>query len=143
MEETVLYYAPEQTAHASSLKGVLAQMGVRILNLTPGRCGKKIGFLVGMEGFEDMPEADGLPETAVTVQQAAMRTESMTEELLVLNGFSEERLEELLERLKNAGVPKIGLKAIVTETNAHWTVYELYRQLQTEHWMMSLGRNSF
>lgn len=132
MGEMALYHAPRQMAHTSLLKGVLVQMGVRIKNLTPDRCGKKIGFLVGMEGYEDLPKMDNPQEIGVTGQQGAAQFGPMTEELLVLSGFTEERLNELLERLRRAGVPKIKLKAIVTETNADWTVYELYRQLQIE-----------
>lgn len=121
MREIVLYYAPENTAHAALLKGVLAQMGIAIRNLTPGRCQKKIGFLVGMDGFE---------ETQAEVQQASFV--DMKEELLVLCGFTDERLDQLLKRLRNAGVPRSVLKALVTETNAQWTVYELYRHLIEE-----------
>lgn len=53
--------------------------------------------------------------------------------MLVLSGFTEERLEEFLGNLKKSGVPKIGLKAVVTETNAQWTAYQLYEQLKEEH----------
>ena len=132
MGEMVLYHAPGQMAHTSLLKGVLVQMGVKIRNLTPDRCGKRIGFLVGMEGYEDSPETDDSQEINGTGQQADAQFASMTEELLVLSGFTDGRLNELLGRMKRAGVPKIKLKAIVTETNADWTVYELYRQLQIE-----------
>ncbi len=31
------------------------------------------------------------------------------------------------------GVAKINLKAVVTETNARWTVYQLYGQLREEY----------
>lgn len=132
LEEIVLYYSPQQKAHTSLLKGVLAQMGVRIKNLTPGRCGKKIGFLVDMEGYEDSPETGNDQKTRGVGQQSATQVVPMTEEMMILGGFSDERLDELLDRLKKAGVPKIKLKAIVTETNAGWTVYELYCQLQEE-----------
>ena len=135
MREIVLYHAPRQMAHTSLLKGVLVQMGVQIKNLTPGRCGKRIGALVGMEGYEDSPETaemENSQEVDRIGQQAEVQFGLMTEELLILSGFTDERIDELLGRLKRAGVPKIKLKAIVTETNADWTVYELYRQLQIE-----------
>ena len=56
----------------------------------------------------------------------------INEELLVLCGFTEERLEQLLGRLKKAGVSRSVMKAIVTESNAHWNVYELYSHLAEE-----------
>ena len=42
----------------------------------------------------------------------------MAQEMLVMHRFSERRLDELLMNLRKAGVPKIALKAIVTESNA-------------------------
>lgn len=128
MRETVLYYAPENTAHVGLLKGVLVQMRIRIRNLTPGRCEKKIGILAGLEGFEDSPVQETGSQQAFSVP--------IQEELLVLSGFTDERLDELLERLKKAGVPRIGLKAVVTKTNAQWTVYELYSHLLQERRQM-------
>ena len=130
MKEMVLYYAPENAVHVSVIKGVLVQMGIRIKNLTSGRCEKKIGYLAGMDGFED--EDVVLGETVVpgVGQQASPMT--INEELLVLCGFTEERLDQLLERLKKAGVPRSVMKAIVTHSNAYWTVYELYSHLVEE-----------
>ena len=132
MREIVLYYSPRQMSHTPLLKGILAQMGVRIKNLTPDRCGKKIGFLADLEGYEDLSETDKVQEISGMEKRAVSQEVPMTEELMILGGFTDERLDELLDRLKNTGVPKIRLKAIVTETNAKWTVYELYRQLLNE-----------
>ena len=129
MNETVLYYVPENTAHVGLLKGVLVQMGIKIKNLTPARCEKKIGFLTGMKGFADNP-AQEISAISFGGQQASRV--SIKDELLVLYGFTDERLDELLAKLKKAGVPRTSLKAVVTETNAQWTVYELYSHLLEE-----------
>lgn len=129
MNETVLYYAPENTAHAGLLKGVLVQMGIKIKNLTPTRCGKKIGFLAGIDGFLD--------DMAQKGQQALQ--EPIKEELMILCSFTDEKLDELLAKLKKAGIPRAGLKAVVTETNAQWTVYELYSNLLEERRQMEGG----
>jgi hypothetical protein len=126
MRETVLYYAPEDKAYASVMRGVLAQMGIRVKNLTPERCVQRIGFLAGMEGCEKREVAAGYEKYAPVMGQ----------ELLIFCGLTEERLDEVLESLKNAGVPKIDLKAVVTPTNAEWTVYQLYEQLLSEHGRM-------
>lgn len=137
MKEMVLYYAPENAVHVGLVKGVLVQMGIRIKNLTPGRCEKKIGYLAGLDGFEN--EDIALDGTAVskTGQQASLIP--INEELLVLCGFTEERLEQLLGRLRKAGVPRSVMKAIVTESNAHWTVYELYAHLAEERRQIERG----
>ena len=124
MRESVLYYAPENAANVGLIKGVLVQMEIKIKNLTQGRCEKKIGFLAGMDGFMDEgPALEGRQQAS----HAALR-----EELLVFCGFTEERLDELLDKLRKAGVPRRILKAVLTETNAHWTVYELCDHLAEE-----------
>ena len=146
MGETILYYAPENTAHVSLLKGVLVQMGIKIKNLTPARCEKKIGFLAGMEGFIDNPSHESslnngeeshkntssAGRSIISSEGQQASRVPIKDELLILCGFTDERLDELLAKLKKAGVPRTGLKAVVTETNAQWTVYELYGHLLEE-----------
>ena len=130
MKEIVLYYSPENSAHVGLIKGVLVQMGIKIKNLTPGRWSKRIGYLAGMEGFEDDPVKEHDAEAALNLPM------TINEELLILCGLSDEKLDELLARLKKAGVPRTVLKAVVTETNARWTVYELYSHLLEERRQM-------
>lgn len=126
MKEMILYYTPGNMSHTPLLRGVCAQMNIRIKNLTPERCVQKIGYLAGVEGFEKREVSAGYEKYAPV----------MEEELLVFCGFSDEGLDELLENLKKAGVPKIPLKAVLTETNAGWTIYQLYGQLREEHAQM-------
>ena len=52
--------------------------------------------------------------------------------MLVMHQFSNARLEEFLRQLKKAGVPRIALKAVVTATNAGWSLRELYQELCRE-----------
>ena len=126
MKELILYYTPGNRSHTPLLRGVCAQMGIRIKNLTSERCIQKIGYLAGMEGFTKREVSAGYEKY----------TPVMSEELLVFCGFSDERLEELLANFKKAGVPKIPLKAVLTKTNADWTTYQLYEQLREEHEQM-------
>ncbi len=122
MRETVLYFAPDGTSHTPLLKGVLAQMNIKVKNLTPERCAQRIGWLAGVEGVEKRELSESFQRYVPVLD----------EELMVMAGFTDGRLDELLENLKKAGAPKIRLKAIVTETNARWTVYQLYNQLKAE-----------
>ena len=39
--------------------------------------------------------------------------------------------------LRTAGVPRISLKAVLTEHNCGWTFYALYEELREEHEKMS------
>ncbi|WP_124068336.1 DUF3783 domain-containing protein [Clostridium sp. E02] len=127
-KEMVLYYCPESekqggnASRVSKIKAVLVQMGIRIKNLSPDQINQTIGYLAGYEGFEEQIKDDG---------------KEVEEELLVMKNFSNQRIDELLKNLKRAGVSKIALKAVITDTNINWNLYELYLELKKEHEVMS------
>ena len=112
-KEMVLYYQPAKekeagnASKAAKLKGVLIRMGVRIKNITPEQTGQT----------SVAPEID--------------------EEMLVMKNFTNRRIDELLVGLRRAGVPKIELKAVVTETNCGWSFYALYEELKKEREAMT------
>lgn len=130
-KEMVLYYQPESekqagnTSNTAKMKGVLIRMGVRIKNVTASEAGQTVGFLAGYDGFEET-EADGNEPLPV-----------IGEEMLVMKNFTSRRIDELLAGLRRAGVPKIRLKAVITETNCSWTFYALYEELKKEHEAMA------
>lgn len=121
MKEMVLYYTPEQSVKVTKLKGVLVRMGIRIKNIQPEQVTQTVGSLVGLDGYEARELAAGemLPR--------------IEEEILVMHRFTNRRIDELLLNLRKAGVPRIELKAIVTESNCPWTFYQLYEELKEEH----------
>lgn len=130
-KEMVLYYQPEQekirgnASKAAKLKSVLVRMGVRIKNISREQTGQTVGYLAGYDGYEETALAEG--EALPVVE----------EEMLVMKNFSSRRIDELLAGLRRAGVPKIGLKAVVTETNCGWTFYALYEELKKEREAMT------
>ena len=130
-KEMVLYYQPERekeagnASKAAKLKGVLIRMGIRIKNITPEQTGQTVGYLAGFDGFDERETEEGtvLPE--------------LEEEMLVMKNFTNRRIDELLAGLRRAGVPKVELKAVVTETNCGWTFYALYEALKKEREAMT------
>ncbi len=120
MKEVVLYYNPGNAPKPALMKSVLVRMGIRIKNVTNEQTGETIGSLLGME-------QQGKPDEAGEQMDGAIE-----EQMLVLHQFTERRLDQLLFQLRKAGVPKIELKAIVTEQNSHWTLYQLYEELRKE-----------
>lgn len=130
-KEMVLYYQPERekeagnASKAAKLKGVLIRMGIRIKNITPEQTGQTVGYLAGFDGFDEREteERTVLPE--------------LEEEMLVMKNFTNRRIDELLAGLRRAGVPKVELKAVVTETNCGWTFYALYEELKKEREAMT------
>lgn len=110
-KEMVLYYQPEKDKQsgndtkAAKLKAVLIRMGIRIKNISPDQMGQTIGYLAGFDGFEEIKQEE-CPD--------------VEEEILVMKNFSNSRIDELLLNLRRAGVPKIDLKAVITDTNCKW-----------------------
>lgn len=119
--ETVLYYDPRGGEQTAVLKSILVQMGARIKNVAPEAVGQTVGCLLGRKGFDarENPEAPTLAEP-----------------MLVLDGFTDKRLEILLREMKKHGV-SVPYKAIVTETNIGWVFHQLYEELAREHEAMS------
>ena len=119
--ETVLYYDPRGGEQTAVLKTILVQMGARIKNVAPEVVGLTVGCLLGRKGFDarENPEAPTLAEP-----------------MLVLDGFTDKRLEILLREMKKHGV-SVPYKAIVTETNIGWIFHQLYEELAREHEAMS------
>lgn len=125
--ETVLYYNPGKPGtdgNVSNMKAVLVRMGIRIRNVGPEQVNQTVGYLLSVDGYEAVPEKAG--ELPV-----------IQEEMLVLKQFTSRRIDELLVNLKKAGVPKIALKAVMTENNCGWTFYQLYEELRQEHEKMT------
>lgn len=122
--ETVLFYEPEGGAQGALLKSVLVRMGVRIKNVSSEAVGQTIGCLLGRKGFDarENPEAPVLDEP-----------------VLVLDGFTDKRLEILLREMKKNDI-SIPYKAMVTETNLGWLFHQLYDELAQEHEMMQRGK---
>ncbi|MDR0922799.1 MAG: DUF3783 domain-containing protein [Hungatella sp.] len=127
-KEMVLYYQPEKdrqsgnNTKAAKLKAVLVRMGIRIKNISPDQVNQTVGYLAGFDGFEEREQ---------------MECPDLEEEILVMKNFSSRRIDELLSNLRRAGVPKIDLKAVITDTNCKWKFYDLYLELKEEHDAMS------
>lgn len=115
--ETVLYYDPKGGEQAAALKSILVRMGARIRNVAPDAVGQTVGFLLGRKGFDVREQ----PETP-----------ALAEPVLVMDGFTDKRLEILLREMRQHGVA-VPYKAVVTETNLGWLFHQLYEELAAEH----------
>lgn len=155
--ETVLYYnpgKPETMKHVAMMKSVLVRMGVRIRNVSADQVLETVGCLAGMDGFPALAEggsgaaeadgANGAGGADGAEGAGGARTlPEIPEEVMVLKQFSSQRLDQLLMSLRKAGVPKIALKAVLTEHNSGWTFYHLYEELKEEHeTMAAAGKKS-
>ena len=132
--ELVLYYStgdPRMKKQEMMMKSVLVRMGVKIRNVAPDQVMESVGYLAGVPGFEKR-EVLQQPEAEEKIPQ-------ITEQMLVMKDFTSRRIDTLLLNLRKAKVPKINLKAIVTEQNAGWSFYHLYEEIGDEHRRMNGG----
>ena len=132
--ELVLYYSTGDTRMKKQemmMKSVLVRMGVKIRNVSPDQVMESVGYLAGVPGFEKR-EVLQQPEAEEKMPQ-------ITEQMLVMKDFTSRRIDALLLNLRKAKVPKINLKAIVTEQNAGWSFYHLYEEIGEEHRKMNGG----
>ena len=143
LREMVLYYNPDQSPYASKLKGVLVRMGIRIKNIAPEQTGELVGTLAGMPGYaqkksqkadEGAGQFRGQADSDTADQESIPQ---IPEEILVMKNFTGHRIDALLLNLRKAGVPKIALKAVITEQNSRWTFYQLYEEIKKEHLAMT------
>ena len=138
-KETVLYYNPgdpETAKHVALMKSVLVRMGIRIRNVGPDQIHETVGYLAGLEGYPSREEAKGMLD-----RQEDETSLAIPVEVMVLKQFSDRRLDELLMNLRRAKVPRIRLKAVLTEHNSHWSFYQLYEELWKEHQAMEKGED--
>ena len=59
-------------------------------------------------------------------------------EFLGMCHFTSPQVNALLEQLRKAGVPKIDLKAVLTESNQGWPILQLLVELRREHEVMEV-----
>ena len=93
------------------------QLGVRVRPVAADAYGETLAALCGWEALAaaaapDMPFSD---------------------EMLVLCNFSSAQLNDFLGGFKRGQIPPVALKAVLTDTNLHWTATMLQQELAQEH----------
>lgn len=130
--ETVLLYNIAGTPLAAGLKPVLLKMKLRVRVVTPDQYSEPIGLLAGLPdsgkpaaGFDSLTP-DSSPEPS----------EEFHDPMMIMSGFTDQRLDQLLLELRKKKLPPIHLKAVLTEYNRHWNSFTLWRELKSEHQAM-------
>lgn len=57
----------------------------------------------------------------------------ITDEMMLMCGLSDRKLDEFLEKYRTAGISPIPLKAVLTSENMKWSAYGLFREISAEH----------
>ena len=123
-EELVLLYQFHDAERLERLRAVLKALHIRVRVLKDEDHAEKIGFLLGLKGFQPAKEREEF---------------TFPHEVMVLQNIRHKRLDAVLEAIKEAGIPKIQYKAVVTPFNTLWTLQRLCETMQKEHGAMMDG----
>ena len=122
MKTVFLYnFSPERLRQVKAAV-MLVKAGARVVE--KDSYGKKLGFLIGAEGYTDETEP----------------AEDFQEELLVMSGFDSEDINRLIMALRRTGAGRVALKAVVTPTNMEWNSSRLYYAVKADHEEMHRGK---
>ncbi len=115
MKEQLLCYLSGPMAWSTALEGLCHREKVRMIPVTAAQCQKTVGALLGLP-------VNAKPSSVLPPPK---------EPVLVLCGFTPERMDIFLARLRESGIPPV-LKAVVTPTNLGWTFSALAIELAQE-----------
>lgn len=122
MQETVLLYNIDKSEAGKAIISILEKLSVEIIIVKSSDLMSPIGYILGSEGFERGTEA---------------LTTIPNDDMLVMAGFEEKQIDILLQIFKEANIPFIPLKAIVTQTNVNWTFMQLLNNVKNEYFELT------
>ena len=125
-KETLLVYNMQNTSKGKLLKLICMQLGIRVRVVEKEEFLQPIGYLAGLKGVEPSEERfDG---------------EGFDDEMLILSGFTSNRMDLLFGMFRRQKMERIALKAVVTEHNWSWDSIRLHDELRQEHEYMRQNR---
>ncbi|MDE6312288.1 MAG: DUF3783 domain-containing protein [Lachnospiraceae bacterium] len=125
--ELVMYHIKDSKKE-KKLMGLCKRLQMQTRKIKSGDVNCSVGVLAGF------------PEMAVrTAQKAPMGYQ--LPELLVFSGMPEKRLDEFLAEYRTESIEPVGLKAIITPQNVHWSLYELTAELVKERAAIIMGQS--
>ena len=114
----VLLYHFALDERTEMIERYLAASGVEVRHVRSDELSEKLGWLVGLSGYEkNTVRSFGLP---------------FSEEMLVMAGFDQDRLNAFLRFFKERNIRRVELKAVLTPSNAAWDAASLYRHMSQE-----------
>lgn len=121
MKEKVLMYHLSQSDTGNIIKTLLEQLDVEVIEIEESDVNQTMGYLIGLPDYKKTEEKiKDIP----------------AKEMLIFFNFLDKQLDLVLDLLKQANVPFIPLKAMITQTNVEWSFYKLYHQVKEEYEQM-------
>lgn len=118
MREIVLAYNFSDE-RLSKLRRALLPLKFRIKTVSPEEFSKPVGLLAGFKEVELDPD-DDCPD-------------GFDEEMLIMGGLTNGRIDALINALYKKSVGRIDLKAVLTPSNITWSSNRVYTQVKADH----------
>jgi hypothetical protein len=119
MKPTVLLFAFQDAEKREKMARALLPLKLRIKKINKSDYHQPLGALLGIAA----------EEPAI----AAYQGPDLPHEMMLIAGCSDPQIHALLDALRNAGIPRIHHKAVLTENNQYWNALELYEELNQEY----------
>ncbi len=127
-EEQVLFYQFNDQEKLTSLRGILEKLHIHSQLLPEAAYRQKVGYLLGMKGFS-------------AVRQTEDDDFVFPHEVMILHNIKNKRLDMVLAAMREAKIPPVRFKAVVTPFNTLWTLRRLCETMQKEHAAMVIGKD--
>lgn len=112
----LFHVEPDKT---KKIEAICRSFKINVSKVKMSSYSQQLGYLAGITGFNR--------------QNVTYQGVEFPSEMLVFSGMHGETVDTFLEKYKEASIPPIGLKAILTQHNVFWTAEELYKELWKEH----------
>ncbi|MGL6201980.1 MAG: DUF3783 domain-containing protein [Lachnospiraceae bacterium] len=117
--ETIYLYRVDDPQTVKNIQFMAVRLKIRVKRITEEMTGLKIGYITGLEGYTD----------EITKEEFAVPQEPV----MLMQNFTDRKIDQLLHLFRTAGIPRIALKAMLTDYNKDWYFYQLYEELCREH----------
>lgn len=121
--EMVLLYNIEEKQLQKKYQMLCLKLGLRVKMVAKEQFKEPVGALAG---------AKDVPFKGITYEG-----EAFEEPMMILKLYSNQKLDQFLSGIRKEGIPKIDLKAMLTEYNKGWDSFQLYEELKKEHEYMT------
>ena len=121
-EKVLLFHFDDDKKIA--VEAVMRGLKIKTISLSNDSFNEKIGFLLGTKGF--------VPNGNITSEPF-----DFPHEVMIFRNIQGKRLDEVLKAMRDAGIPPVRYKAVVTPYNILWTLKKLCMTMQKEHAYMA------
>lgn len=117
MKELILYYRLDENVK-NIMSIILKQLDVEMREIDEKDISQQMGYLLNLPGYQRQNvEIEG----------------NLNETFLFFAHFSNEQLDIILDVFRNAGIPFIPYKAMLTNDNVVYTFQQLYKNVENEY----------